>query len=184
MRIIDTSALLEEELKDIYDFEKRLVRAIPKMAKAAASEELRTGLMEHLEVTKNHVQRIEQAFELLGIPAKSKTCDGIKGIIAEGEQTLEEDMEDSLKDVAITCAARRVEHYEMAAYAGAQALAEHLGNSEVANLLQQNWEEEREADEKLGELAAQILEAHGAGAGDEEAETVSANRSPKSRTAR
>jgi len=164
MRITNANSLLEDELKDIYDFEKRLVRAIPKMAKAANSEELRSGLMEHLEVTRNHVERIEQAFELLDVSAKAKPCDGMKGIIAEGEEMLGEDIERSLRDVAITAAARRVEHYEMAAYAAAHAIAEHLGNSEVADLLQQNWDEEREADEKLGELAGQLLES----AGDEE----------------
>jgi ferritin-like metal-binding protein YciE len=158
MRITTPTFLLEDELRDIYDFEKRLVRAIPKMAKSATSEELRSGLMEHLEVTRNHVERIEQAFELLDIPARAKTCDGMKGIISEGEEMLGEDMEESMRDVAIAAAARRVEHYEMAAYATATAIAEHLENREVADLLQQNWDEEREADEKLGELAAQILE--------------------------
>jgi ferritin-like metal-binding protein YciE len=158
MRITNADALLQEELRDIYDFEKRLVRAIPKMAKAATSEELRSGLLEHLEVTKNHVQRIEQIFDLQNLPAKAKACDGMKGIIAEGEEMLEEDMEPSLHDVAIVAAARRVEHYEMAAYSGAHAIAEHLGNQEVADLLQQNWSEEQEADEKLGELVAEILE--------------------------
>jgi|SRR6185437_16463833 len=183
MRITNTSSLLEDQLRDIYDFEKRLVRAIPKMAKAATSEELRSGLTEHLEVTKNHVLRIEQAFELLDLPAKAKSCDGIKGIISEGEETIGEDMEDSLKDAAITCAARRVEHYEMAAYAGAHAMAQHLGNRKVADLLQQNWDEEREADEKLGELTVKMLKASDSGAEGEPAETERRTSSPKSRTA-
>lgn len=156
MRITSTNLLLEEDLKDIYDFEKRLVRAIPKMAKAATSDELRSGLMEHLEVTRNQVTRIERIFELLGVPARAKTCDGMKGIIAEGAEILGEG-EGSLRDVAIASAARRVEHYEMAAYAGAHAIAEQLGNREIAGLLQENWDEEREADEKLGQLAVQIL---------------------------
>src|SRR5579863_4623301 len=147
MRITTATILLEEELKDIYDFEKRLVRAIPKMAKAATSDELRSGLMEHFEVTRNQVQRVEQIFELLDIPAKAKTCDGMKGILAEGDDMLGE-VEGSLRDVAIAIAARRVEHYEMAAYAGARAIAGQLGNREVADLLQENWDEEREADEK------------------------------------
>src|SRR5579883_811683 len=158
MRITSPDTLLEEELKDIYDFEKRLVRAIPKMAKAASSEELRTALMEHLEVTRNQVERIEQIFGMLDRPAKGKTCSGMKGIIEEGEETLSEDMEDSLMDAAIAGAAQRVEHYEMAAYAAAHAIAEHLGNRDVADLLQQTYDEEREADEKLSELAAQALQ--------------------------
>jgi ferritin-like metal-binding protein YciE len=99
----------------------------------------------------------EQIFELLDVPAKAKTCDGMKGIIAEGEEMLGE-VEESLRDVAIASAARRVEHYEMAAYAGAHAIAEQLGTREVADLLKENWDEEREADEKLGQLANQILQ--------------------------
>jgi ferritin-like metal-binding protein YciE len=158
MRITTADTLLEEELKDIYDFEKRLVRAIPKMAKSASSEDLRSALMEHLEVTRNQVERVEQIFGLLDVPAKAKTCNGMKGIIAEGEEVLGEDMEDALMDAAIAGAAQRVEHYEMAAYASAHAIAEHLGNRDVADLLQQNWDEEREADEKLSELAAQMLQ--------------------------
>jgi ferritin-like metal-binding protein YciE len=158
MRTTTAGSLLEEELKDIYDFEKRLVRAIPKMAKAATSEELRSGLTEHLEVTQNQVQRIEQIFELLDVPAKAKPCEGMKGIIAEGEKMLGE-VEGSLRDIAITSAARRVEHYEMAAYAGSHTIAEQLGNQEVADLLKENWDEERDADEKLGQLEAQILQS-------------------------
>ena len=183
MRITTANSLMEEELKDIYDFEKRLVRAIPKMAKAAASDGLRSGLMEHLEVTKNQVQRIEQIFELLDVPAKAKACDGMKGIIAEGDEMLGE-VEGSMKDVAITAAARRVEHYEMAAYAGVHAIAEQLGNREIADLLQQNWDEEREADEKLGQLAVQLLEMSADGGEETPASGKAARRSavaPKTR---
>ena len=158
MRISTPSALLEDEVKDIYDFEKRLVRAIPKMAKAATSDELRSGLLEHLEVTKNHVERIEQVFELLGVPAKAKACEGMKGIIAEGDETVGE-VDDPVRDVAIAAAARRVEHYEMAAYAGAKAIAEQLGENDVADLLQQSFDEEQEADEKLAQLAEKFLQS-------------------------
>jgi len=169
MRIRDANILLQEELKDIYDFEKRLVRAIPKMAKAATSDELRSGLMEHAEVTRNHVQRIEQVFELLDIPARAKACEGMKGILAEGEEMLGQEMEGSLRDVAIASAARRVEHYEMAAYATVHAIAEHLGKRQAADLLRENWDEEREADEKMGEMAAHFLEM---GGGTEEEQTA------------
>ena len=178
MRITNASLLLQEELKDIYDFEKRLVRAIPKMAKSATSEELRSGLMEHLEVTRNQVQRVEQMFELLDIPAKAKSCEGMKGIIAEGEEMLGQDIEQSLRDVAIAAAARRVEHYEMAAYAAAKAVAEHLGQSEVADLLQQTMDEEQEADEKLGEVAGEILQTTGA-EGEESSEADEGSRGKK-----
>jgi len=157
MKIDSLTTLLHEELKDIYDFEKRLVRAIPKMAKAASSEELRSALNEHLEVTKNQVQRVEQMFDLMGVPAKAKTCAGMKGIIDEGEETIDQDAERTLLDAAIVGAAQRVEHYEMAAYASARMMAEQLGNSQVANLLQETWDEEREADQKLMEIGGRLL---------------------------
>ena len=157
MKIDSLQTLLQEELKDIYDLEKRLVRAIPKMAKAARSEELRSALMEHLEVTRGQVQRVEQIFELLQVPAKAKPCMGMKGIIEEGDETMQQDASEELMDAALIGAAQRVEHYEMAAYAAARAMAEHMGNREVADLLQETWDEENEADEKLTELAEQIL---------------------------
>ncbi len=183
MRITTANLLLEAEPTQIYDSETRLVRASPKRAKAAASEELRSRLMEQLAVTRNQVQRIEQIFELLGVPAKAKPCDGMKGIIAEGDEMLGE-VEGSVKDVAITSAARRVEHYEMAAYAGAHAIAEQLGNREIADLLQENWDEEREADEKLGQLAVQILQTSAATGEEMPAAGKTARRSPGTPKAR
>jgi ferritin-like metal-binding protein YciE len=171
MKIDSLSKLMEEEIKDIYDFEKRLVRAIPKMAKAASSDELRSALTEHLEVTKNQVGRIEQVFEHLGVPPKAKTCAGMKGILDEGEETMQTDAEDNLLDVAIIGAAQRVEHYEMAAYASVRAMAEQLGNQEVVDLLQETWDEEREADERLSEICEQILSsAEGENADEEDEE--------------
>jgi len=178
MKIDTATTLLQEELKDIYDFEKRLVRAIPKMAKAASSEELRSALSEHLEVTRGQVERIEEVFELMGVPARAKTCAGMKGIIEEGDETLQLDGEENLLDVAIIGAAQRVEHYEMAAYAAAKALADQLGNSEIADLLQKTWDEEREADEKLSTLAEQIL------SGVEPEMDVAHNRKPRARASR
>jgi len=157
MKIDTLSVLLQEEIKDIYDFEKRLVRAIPKMAKAASSEELRSALTEHLEVTRNQVSRIEQIFKILGVAAKAKPCAGMKGIIEEGDETINQDATETLMDAAIIGAAQRVEHYEMAAYAAARTMAEHLGNNEISGLLQETWDEEHEADEKLAELAEQLL---------------------------
>jgi ferritin-like metal-binding protein YciE len=174
MKIDSLTTLLEEEIKDIYDFERRLVRAIPKMAKAASSEELRSALTGHLEVTKNQVARIEQVFQHLGVSPKAKTCAGMKGIIEEGEETLQLDAtEESLLDTAIIGAAQRVEHYEMAAYAAARAMAEQLGNQEVVDLLQETWDEEHEADEKLAEICEQILSGiEGEGAEEEEDESI------------
>jgi ferritin-like metal-binding protein YciE len=157
MKIDSLTKLLEEEIKDIYDVEKRLVRAIPKMAKAASSDELRNALTEHLEVTKNQVGRVEQIFEHLGVSPKAKTCAGMKGILDEGEETLQMDTEETLLDVAIIGAAQRVEHYEMAAYASVRLMAEQLGNQEIVDLLQETWDEEHEADERLSEICEQIL---------------------------
>jgi ferritin-like metal-binding protein YciE len=172
MKIDTLNTLLQEEMKDIYDFEKRLVRAIPKMAKAASSEQLSSALLEHLEVTRGHVSRVERVFELLDVPAKAKPCAGMKGIIEEGEETIEQDGEETLLDVAITGAAQRVEHYEMAAYASARAMAEHLRLNEVVDLLQRTWDEEREADQKLASLAEELMGGIQAGGGEEEEEPV------------
>lgn len=158
MKIDTCNALLEEELKDIYDAEKRLVKALPKMAKGASSDELRSAIEEHLEVTKGQVQRLEQVFENLGMSAKAKPCAGMKGLIEEGEEVLQQEAEDTLKDAAIIGAAQRVEHYEMAAYGTARTLAEYLGNDEAAALLQETLDEEKEADEKLSEISMRLLE--------------------------
>jgi ferritin-like metal-binding protein YciE len=157
MKIDTLDTLLIEEVKDIYDFEKKLTRAIPKMAKGATSEELSSALMEHLEVTKGQVERLEEVFRLLGTAPKAKPCAGMKGIIEEGDETLAQDGEETLLDLAIIGGARRVEHYEMAAYSTAVSLAEQSGKQEVADLLQETFDEEREADEALSTLASQIL---------------------------
>src|SRR5581483_3139505 len=159
VKIENLNTLFEEELKDIYDAEKRLVRALPKMAKAASSEQLKQALQEHLEVTKGQVQRLEEVFESIGRPAKAKTCAGMKGLIEEGEEVMSEDAEDQLMDAAIIGAAQRVEHYEIAAYGTARTFAERLGNQQAAELLQQTLDEEKEADEKLTEISEQLLES-------------------------
>ena len=177
MKIDTLNTLLQEEIKDLYDAEKRLVRALPKMAKAANSEELRSAIQEHLDITRTQVERLDQVFELLDMKPKTKTCNGMKGIIEEGEETLQRDAEDALMDAAIIAAAQRVEHYEMAAYASARTIAEHLGNQEVADLLQQTWDEENEADEKLSQIAEDVLGSiQGRGEGGEEEEGRPARR--------
>ena len=158
MKIESLEQLLQEELRDLYDAEKQLVKAIPKMAKAASSPELREALNDHLEVTKGQVQRLEQVFESLGTKPKGKTCAAMKGLIEEGGEVLEQDATDELKDAAIIGAAQRVEHYEMAAYGTARAFAEKLGHEDVAELLQETLSEEEDADQKLTEVSAAILE--------------------------
>jgi ferritin-like metal-binding protein YciE len=158
MKIGTLEQLLQEELRDIYDAEKQLVRALPKLAKAASSEELQNAFREHLEVTKGHVQRLEQAFEQLGMKPKSKPCAGMKGLVAEGQEVMSEDATEELMDAALIGAAQRVEHYEIAAYGTARTFAEKLGNDAVAELLQETLLEEKEADEKLTEISTSLLE--------------------------
>jgi ferritin-like metal-binding protein YciE len=158
MKIEMLDQLLQEELRDIYDAEKQLVKAIPKMAKAASSTELQEALNEHLEVTRGQVQRLEQAFEALGTKAKGKTCAGMKGLIEEGGEVIGQEANEDMKDLAIIGAAQRVEHYEIAAYGTARTLAEHLGNDDVAELLQETLDEEAEADMKLTQISTTLLE--------------------------
>jgi ferritin-like metal-binding protein YciE len=145
-----------EELKDLYNAEDQLVKALPKMAKAASSEELSQGFEEHLEQTRGHVQRLEKIFQSLGESPKGKKCKGMEGLVAEGAEVMEEDFEDSVMDAALIGAAQRVEHYEIAAYGTVCAFAEELGESEQASLLNETLEEEKETDEKLTKLAKQI----------------------------
>jgi ferritin-like metal-binding protein YciE len=148
--------LYVDELKDLYNAENQLVKALPKMAKAASSEELRAGFEEHLEQTKGHVQRLEQIFRMLGENAKGKKCRGMEGLVEEGSEIMGEDFEDALLDAALIGAAQRVEHYEIAAYGTVRAFAEELGESEHVSLLEETLQEEKETDEKLTELAKQI----------------------------
>jgi len=145
-----------DELKDIYNAENQLVKALPKMAKAASSEELRTGFEEHLGQTKGHVQRLDKIFEMLNESPKGKKCKGMEGLVEEGSELMKEDFEDALLDAALIGAAQRVEHYEIAAYGTVRAFAEELGESEHVSLLEETLEEEKETDEKLTKLAKQI----------------------------
>jgi ferritin-like metal-binding protein YciE len=149
--------LFVDQLRDLYDAENQLIKALPKMAEAANSDELRQGFEEHLEQTKGHAQRIEQIFEQLGEKAKGKKCKGMEGLIKEGSETLEEDITDEdVKDAAIIAAAQRVEHYEIAGYGTARTFANLLGEEEAASLLEQTLDEEKETDAKLTELAEGI----------------------------
>jgi ferritin-like metal-binding protein YciE len=149
--------LFVEQLRDLYDAENQLIKALPKMADGANSDELRQGFEEHLEQTKGHAQRIEQIFEQLGEKVKGKKCKGMEGLIKEGSETLEEDISDeNVQDAAIIAAAQRVEHYEIAGYGTARTFANLLGEDEAASLLEQTLEEEKETDAKLTELAEGI----------------------------
>ena len=148
--------LYVEELRDIYDAENQLVKALPEMAKASTSEELRSGFEEHLEQTKEHVRRVEQVLNELGEKAKGKKCKGMQGLVAEGKEIIEEDFEDDVRDAALISAAQRLEHYEIAAYGTVRTYAEILGEQNAVSLLEKTLQEEKETDEKLTELSESI----------------------------
>ena len=158
--------LLVEELKDLYSAEKQLVKALPKIIKGASSEELKSAITEHLEVTKGQVTRLEEVFGQLDEKPKAKTCKGMQGLIEEGAESLEEEEKSTLRDLQLIGAAQRVEHYEVAAYGTAKAMAEKLGLSEAADLLGETLDEEEEADRKLTEVAESLYEQ--VESGDEE----------------
>ena len=145
-----------DELKDLYSAENQLVKALPKMARAASSEELRQGFEEHLDQTRGHVERLEEIFRSLGENPKGKKCVGMEGLVKEGSEVMEEDFEDAVMDAALIGAAQRVEHYEIAAYGTASEFAKVLGESEHVSLLEETLQEEKETDEKLTKLAEEI----------------------------
>jgi ferritin-like metal-binding protein YciE len=143
-----------DEIKDIYWAEKKLVQTLPKLAKAATSEELRTAFSDHLEETKGHVTRLEQVFDLLGEKPQAKKCDAMEGITEEGASIIEDtDEGTSTRDVALILAGQKAEHYEIATYGGLAQIAQTLGLDEVASLLESTLEEEKAADEKLTGIA-------------------------------
>lgn len=155
----DLREMFVDELRDLYDAEKQLTKAIPKMAKAASNPELKQGFTEHLEQTKQQVARLEKCFELLGERARSKPCAGMKGIVEEGKEQMQEDLSDALMDTALSGAAKRVEHYEMAGYQAAIEMAKALKESEVASLLQDTLEEETKMDRQLSQLGKSLIKS-------------------------
>ena len=148
--------LLIDELKDLYSAETQLTKALPKMAKAASDEALRAGFEEHLDQTYEHIARLDRVMELLDASPKGKTCKAMKGLVAEGEEKIDEDATPAVKDAALICAAQKVEHYEIAGYGTVRTFAELLGEDEVVSLLQETLDEEAETDRKLTELASSL----------------------------
>src|ERR1700674_2196200 len=176
--------LYVEELKDLYSAENQLVKALPKMAKASTSEDLRAGFEEHLNQTKEHVARLEKIFKALGESPKGKQCKGMEGLIKEGAEMIEEDPAPEELDAGLISAAQRVEHYEMAGYGCVSAYAKLLGEDQALSLLRQTFEEEKETDKKLTQLSAHInVEAADS---EETDETTGRSRkaTEKTRTAR
>lgn len=145
-----------DELRDLYDAEHQLIKALPKMAKASSSAALREGFENHLEQTRGHAERLERIFEAMGEPAKGKKCKAMAGLVAEGAEMIDEDFEDQVMDAGLISAAQRVEHYEIAAYGTVRTFANLLGESEAASLLEKTLDEEKETDQKLTDLAEKI----------------------------
>ena len=142
-----------DELRDTYDAEKQLTKALPKLAKAATSPELRSAFETHLEETRGHIERLEQVFESIDEKPRGKHCDGIAGIIEEGKSIMGEEFDEATMDACLIAAGQRAEHYEMAAYGTLVAWARGMGHEEAANLLQETLDEEKATDEKLSALA-------------------------------
>ncbi|MEO8658379.1 MAG: ferritin-like domain-containing protein [Bryobacteraceae bacterium] len=177
--------LFVEHIRDIYDAEKQLVKAIPKLSKAAESEELASALQSHLEETKGQVSRLEQVFDLLGEPAKVKPCKAMKGLIEEGDEAAGEE-KGELRDLAIIAAAQKVEHYEISAYGTACAMADRLGLEDAVELLRQTEDEERNADETLTSVAMGLYDSVDSTEDSETAGvgTRTAQREPKRKSSR
>jgi ferritin-like metal-binding protein YciE len=171
-KIDSLQTMLVEEIKDLYDAEQRLTKAIPKMAKAASDETLIAALQAHLQETQEQASRLEQVFESLGATVKAKPCAGMRGIIEEGTEHMNEDYtDDMLRDAAIIGAAQRVEHYEIAAYGTAIAHARLLGLDSVVRVLEKTLQEEKTADKKLTDIAERVVNPEAMEANDEEEET-------------
>lgn len=153
MELQTLKELYIHELKDLCSAEQQLVKALPKMAKAASNKELAAGFQEHLEQTKGHAQRLEQILSSHQQTTRGPKCKGMEGIVAEGAEMIEEEADDEVKDAGLIAAAQRVEHYEMACYGTARTYAELLGDKEGAKLLGLTLEEERQTDQKLSKLA-------------------------------
>jgi ferritin-like metal-binding protein YciE len=162
MKLESMHDLLVTELKDLYSAENQLVKALPRIAKKTSSAELREALAEHLEQTRNQVERLDEIFEELEESPRGKKCEGMEGLIEEGKEILEADGEDAVRDAALIAACQRVEHYEIASYGCARTFANQLGLKNVVRLLDETLQEEKEADQKLTEIAESQVntEAH------------------------
>jgi ferritin-like metal-binding protein YciE len=157
MKVDTLQKLFVEELRDLYNAETQLLKALPKMAKGASSQELKDAFEKHLEQTKTHVERLEEVFEQLGEKPKGKTCRAMKGLIEEGSEILEKDGDESVLDAGIIVAAQKVEHYEIAGYGSVRTFAHLLGQNDAAELLQTTLDEESETNEILNKLAETVV---------------------------
>ncbi|HET9465848.1 MAG TPA: ferritin-like domain-containing protein [Gemmatimonadales bacterium] len=170
MSLDSLEKLFLDELRDIYNAEKQITRALPRMAKAAESPELQQAFTKHLKETEGQIQRLEQVFKELGQAVRGKKCKGMEGLIEEGKEKLEEEGEPQVLDAALIASAQKVEHYEIAAYGCLRTYAELLGYTQAAQLLQQTLQEEEATDKKLTELGESGINEAAATAGEEEEE--------------
>jgi ferritin-like metal-binding protein YciE len=170
MSLDSLDKLFLAELKDVYNAEKQIVRALPRMAKAAESQELRQAFTQHLKETQGHVERLERIFKELDQPARGKKCKGMEGLLEEGKEIMEQEGEGAVIDAALIAAAQRVEHYEMAAYGCLRTYAQLLGHSDAERLLQQTLNEEEAADQKLTQIGEGGVNQAAAATGEEELE--------------
>ena len=163
MQIDSLDDLYVDQLADIYDAEKRLVKALPKMAQKASTPELRSAFEDHVQKTRHHVERLEEIFQELGRDATAKKCKAMMGLISEGKDILDKDIDPKIRDAGIVAAAQKVEHYEIAAYGTLRTLAETRGDRRAAQLLQETLNEEKEADHKLTVVAESSINMQAAG---------------------
>jgi ferritin-like metal-binding protein YciE len=169
MKLNSLHDLLVEELRDLYSAENMLLKALPRMAKAASSEELQAAFEEHLTQTEEQVRRLDRIFKQLGAKAKGKKCKAMEGLIEEGKEIMEQDGDEAVLDAAMIGAAQKVEHYEIASYGTARTFAQILGLDDVADLLQETLDEEADTDKRLTEIAESAnYEAATVGGEDEE----------------
>jgi ferritin-like metal-binding protein YciE len=162
MKLKTLEDLFHHELKDLYSAETQLVKALPKMAKAATNDELRAGFEEHLEQTKGHVERLDQIAEICGFKLAGHKCKAMEGLVEEGAELISEDADPAVRDAGLIGAAQRVEHYEIAGYGTAAALGRQLDHGEAVELLEATLEEEKETNDKLTELAESAVNAEAA----------------------
>ena len=156
MKVESIEDLFLDELKDLYSAEKQITKALPKLVKAASTEELSAAFDSHLQETKGHVERLEEIFQKLGKKGTGKTCEGMKGVLEEGSEVIQEIEKGPVRDAGLIAAAQRVEHYEIAGYGSVRSFAELLGKTDIVELLEQTLDEEKAADEKLTKISETV----------------------------
>jgi ferritin-like metal-binding protein YciE len=178
------ASLFEDELKDVYDAEKQITKALPKMIKKTGSDELRSAFEEHLQQTEQQIERLEQVFEQLEMPARGKKCVGMQNLIKEGQEMMSEAEDDDTRDALMIAAAQKIEHYEIAAYGTLRVWANLLGHSDSASLLEETLDEEKETDDRLTSIAESFVNQAAADTEDEEEEEQPARGRRQARATR